>query len=44
MGGFLYGAATRVLPLLNGIDDLLLKVACTHLKAYEGRRARQAAS
>jgi hypothetical protein len=62
MGDFLYGAVTRVLPVLNGIsprrtgrgvwkkarrhdiDDLMLKVAYTHLKAYEARRARQAAS
>jgi hypothetical protein len=28
------GAATCVLPLPNGIDDLRLKVAYSHLKAY----------
>jgi len=38
------GDATCVLPLLNGIDNLMLKVACTHLKACEARRARQASS
>ena len=36
--GFMLGKARE-----NGIDDLMLTLAYTHLKAYEARRARQTA-
>jgi len=37
--GFMLSKARR-----HGIDDLMLQLAYTHLKAYEARRARQVAS
>ena len=37
--GFMLGKARE-----HGIDDLMLKLAYAHLKAYQGRRARQLAS